>query len=59
MATQQAKSKPDYAPPPIEDDFYRIAAVLSDGERDYAPSYGAGLSSLDVRAFAVLGWCAL
>jgi hypothetical protein len=33
MATQQAKSKLDYAPPPIEGDFYRIAAVLSDGER--------------------------
>jgi len=35
MATQQAKStgKTDYAPPPIEGDFYRIAAVLNDGER--------------------------
>ncbi len=35
MATQQAKpiGKPDYAPPPIEGDFYRIAAVLNDGER--------------------------
>ena len=35
MATQQAKpiGKPDYAPPPIEGDFYRIAAVLNDSER--------------------------
>jgi glutaryl-CoA dehydrogenase len=35
MTTQQAKSigKTDYAPPPIEGDFYRIAAVLSDSER--------------------------
>ena len=35
MATQQAKSigKTDYAPPPIEGDFYRIAAVLNDSER--------------------------
>ena len=52
MATQQAKSKPDHAPPPIEGDFYRIAPVPSDGERDYAPSYEAGLSGLHVRAFA-------
>ena len=27
------RKKPDYAPPPIEGDFYRIAAVLNDGER--------------------------
>src|SRR5258707_2781965 len=35
MATQQAKSigKTDYAPPPIEGDFYRIAAVLNEHER--------------------------
>src|SRR6201982_3933501 len=35
MATQQARStgKPDYAPPPIEGDFYRIAAVMNDSER--------------------------
>src|SRR5258705_2231168 len=35
MATQQARSigKSDYAPPPIEGDFYRIAAVLNDSER--------------------------
>ena len=35
MATQQAKpiGKPDYAPPPIDGDFYRIAAVLNDRER--------------------------
>jgi alkylation response protein AidB-like acyl-CoA dehydrogenase len=35
MATQQAKSigKTDYAPPPVEGDFYRIAAVLNDSER--------------------------
>src|SRR6266478_4465981 len=35
MATQQANSigKTDYAPPPIEGDFYRIAAVLNDSER--------------------------
>src|ERR1700756_1141282 len=35
MATQQAKSigKTDYASPPIEGDFYRIAAVLKDSER--------------------------
>ena len=35
MATQQARSigKTDYAPPPIEGDFYRIAAVLNDSER--------------------------
>src|SRR5258705_5769764 len=35
MATQQAKSigKTDYAPPPIEGDFYRIATVLNDSER--------------------------
>jgi glutaryl-CoA dehydrogenase len=35
MATQQAKPtrKPDYVPPPIEGDFYRIAAVLNDSER--------------------------
>src|SRR6267143_133229 len=35
MATQQAKStgKTDYAPPPIEGDFYRIAAVMNDSER--------------------------
>jgi glutaryl-CoA dehydrogenase len=35
MATQQAKpvGKPDYEPPPIEGDFYRIAAVLNDSER--------------------------
>src|SRR6201987_5261964 len=34
MATQQAKSagKPDYTPPPVDGDFYRIAAVLNDGE---------------------------
>src|ERR1700756_5682209 len=25
--------KPDYAPPPVDGDFYRIAAVLSDSER--------------------------
>jgi glutaryl-CoA dehydrogenase len=35
MATQQAKSigKTDYAPPPVQGDFYRIAAVLNDSER--------------------------
>jgi glutaryl-CoA dehydrogenase len=35
MATTQAKTiaKPDYAPPPIEGDFYRIEAVLNDSER--------------------------
>ena len=35
MATQQVKpsGKPDYAPPPIEGDFYRIAAVMNDSER--------------------------
>jgi glutaryl-CoA dehydrogenase len=35
MATRQAKSIPktDYAPPPIEGDFYRKAAVLNDSER--------------------------
>jgi alkylation response protein AidB-like acyl-CoA dehydrogenase len=35
MATQQVKpaGKPEYAPPPIEGDFYRIAAVLNDSER--------------------------
>src|SRR6201982_592193 len=35
MATQQAKSagKGDYAPPPIDGDFYRIAAVLNEDER--------------------------
>jgi glutaryl-CoA dehydrogenase len=35
MATQQAKptGKTDYAPPPIEGDFYRIAAVMNDSER--------------------------
>jgi glutaryl-CoA dehydrogenase len=35
MATQQAKpsGKPDYAPPPIDGDFYRIASVLNESER--------------------------
>src|SRR6202051_5255927 len=35
MATQQAKpiGRPDYAPPPIEGDFYRIAAVRNESER--------------------------
>jgi glutaryl-CoA dehydrogenase len=35
MTTQQAKSigKTDYAPPLIEGDFYRIAAVMNDSER--------------------------
>jgi len=35
MATHQAKSigKTDYTPPPVEGDFYRIAAVLNDSER--------------------------
>ena len=35
MANQQAKSigKADFAPPPIEGDFYRIAAVVNDSER--------------------------
>jgi len=35
MTTQQAKSigKTDYAPPTIEGDFYRIAAVMNDSER--------------------------
>jgi glutaryl-CoA dehydrogenase len=35
MATTQAKAieKPDYAPPPIEGDFYRIEAVLNESER--------------------------
>jgi glutaryl-CoA dehydrogenase len=35
MATTQAKTiaKPDYAPPPIEGDFYRIEAVLNESER--------------------------
>ena len=35
MASQQAKpaGKRDYAPPPIEGDFYRIAAVLNESER--------------------------
>src|SRR6266478_3114734 len=35
MAIQQPTSigKTDYAPPPIEGDFYRIAAVLNDSER--------------------------
>jgi len=35
MATQQAKpnGKPDYTPPPVEGDFYRIAAVMNDSER--------------------------
>jgi len=35
MATQQAAlpGKTDYAPPPIEGDFYRIAAVLTESER--------------------------
>jgi len=26
-------AKPDYAPPPVDGDFYRIAAVLNDEER--------------------------
>ena len=26
-------TKPDYAPPPIDGDFYRIASVLNDKER--------------------------
>ena len=35
MATQQVKpvGKPDYTPPPIEGDFYRISAVLNESER--------------------------
>ena len=35
MANPQATraAKPDYAPPPIEGDFYRIAAVMNDSER--------------------------
>ena len=35
METQQAKpvGKADYAPPPIEGDFYRIAAVMNESER--------------------------
>ena len=35
MATQQAKpvGKLDYPTPPIEGDFYRIAAVLNESER--------------------------
>jgi glutaryl-CoA dehydrogenase len=35
MAIREAKpvGKPDYAPPPVEGDFYRIAAVVNDGER--------------------------
>src|ERR1700684_4662475 len=33
MATQQEKSKPDYVPPPIDGDFYRIAAVMNENER--------------------------
>jgi hypothetical protein len=35
MASLQAKpiGKPDYVPPPIEGDFYRIAAVLNENER--------------------------
>src|ERR1700733_9591244 len=35
MTTEPAKSigKMDYAPPPVDGDFYRIAAVMNDGER--------------------------
>jgi alkylation response protein AidB-like acyl-CoA dehydrogenase len=33
MATQQAKSKPDYAPPPIDGDFYRITTIMNESER--------------------------
>lgn len=35
MTTEQAASigKTDYAPPPIDGDFYRIAAVMNDSER--------------------------
>jgi glutaryl-CoA dehydrogenase len=35
MATEQAKpiGKPDYTPPPVDGDFYRIASVLNDKER--------------------------
>ncbi len=35
MTTQKAKSigKTDYVPPPIDGDFYRIAAVMNDSER--------------------------
>src|SRR5579863_1293886 len=35
MGTDQKKmaGRADYAPPPVDGDFYRIAAVLSDGER--------------------------
>ncbi|KJC40578.1 acyl-CoA dehydrogenase [Bradyrhizobium sp. LTSP849] len=35
MANPQATraGRPDYAPPPVEGDFYRIAAVLNDSER--------------------------
>ena len=35
MATEQTKltGKPDYAAPPVDGDFYRIAAALSGGER--------------------------
>jgi len=35
MAIQQPTSigKTDYAPPPIEGDFYRIVAVMNDSER--------------------------
>ena len=35
MATEQAKpkGKPDYTPPPIDGDLYRIASVLNDEER--------------------------
>jgi glutaryl-CoA dehydrogenase len=35
MATQQPNSigKTDYAPPPVDGDFYRISAVLNESER--------------------------
>jgi glutaryl-CoA dehydrogenase len=35
MATQQRNSigKTDYAPPPVDGDFYRISAVLNESER--------------------------
>ena len=35
MVTQQTEmtGKPDYAPPPVEGDFYRIAAVLNESGR--------------------------
>jgi len=33
MSQQTARPKPDYVPPPVNGDFYRITAVLDDKER--------------------------